>query len=547
MTLLECIRAEAAGEHRRIILAANVAGIANVLILASINASAHDPEAQGLRDFVVFIVLIGLYALCARYSKNRTTALIEALLHRIKVRVGARVASTELAVLERVRAAEICDVITENATLISDRAPAVASLAQSLVITAFSAVYIAWLSPPAFALVALVCVVGAGLFVGMRRDFVAYTRRSATIRVTFLERLMDLLAGFKEIQFSRQRGREVREDVLAASEDLRGVSVRASDLLSDGLLVGEAVLFALLAAVVFTLHSYVEIDAWTLTHILAAVMFLWGPFMGVAAGIMPYARSNLALAQIADLERRLEQARREGAPSVAPEDPWRGQVARIEARQVEYAYAAEDGEDRFRVGPLDLTIAAGELVFVVGGNGSGKSTLLKVLTGLYAPSAGELRVDGVALRPENVAAYRDMISAIFADFHLFTRLYGLGDVDAAELDRLLREMQLADKTAVVERSFTSIALSTGQRKRLAMVVALLEARPICVFDEWAADQDPEFREYFYDRLLPRLRAQGKIVIVVSHDDRYFGRADRVLTMEYGQLRALAAAEQGAST
>lgn len=125
------------------------------------------------------------------------------MLHRIKVRVGNQVAGTELAVLERVRAAEICDVITENAALISDRGPAIASLTQSLVIMAFSAVYIAWLSLPALALVALVCGVGAALFVGMRRDVVAYNQRSARIRVTFLERLMDLLAGFKEIQFSR--------------------------------------------------------------------------------------------------------------------------------------------------------------------------------------------------------------------------------------------------------------------------------------------------------------------------------------------------------
>jgi putative ATP-binding cassette transporter len=547
VTLLECIRAEAAGEQRRILVAANMAGITNVLILASINASAHDPEGRDPLGFVVFILLIGLYALCARYSKRRTTALIEALLHRIKVRVGNQVAGTELAVLERVRAAEIYDVITKNAALISDRGPAIASLTQSLVIMAFAAVYIAWLSLPALALVALVCGVGAALFVGMRRDVVAYNQRSARIRVTFLERLMDLLAGFKEIQFSRQRGREIREDVHQASEELRDVAVRASNLLGDGILVGEVVLFALLAAVVFTLHAYAPLSPRTLTHVVAAVMFLWGPFMGVAGGIMPYARSNLALTQIFGMEQRLEQAARVGAPMGPLEDPWRGRVARIEARQVEYAYEAEDAGQRFRVGPLDLTIDAGELVFIVGGNGSGKSTLLKVLTGLYETSAGELRVDGVPLRRENVHAYREMISAIFADFHLFARLYGLGDVDEAAVSRLLVEMQLAGKTGVADRTFTTIALSTGQRKRLAMIVALLEARPICVFDEWAADQDPEFREYFYDRLLPLLRAQGKIVVVVSHDDRYFGRADRVLKMDDGQLRVVAASGQGVSS
>ena len=76
--------------------------------------------------------------------------------------------------------------------------------------------------------------------------------------------------------------------------------------------------------------------------------------------------------------------------------------------------------------------------------------------------------------------------------------------------------------------FSTLDLSTGQRKRLAMVAALLDDKPIYIFDEWAADQDPGFRRYFYEGLLGELKARGKTVLAVTHDDRYFGVADRVV-------------------
>ncbi|MCA9683113.1 MAG: ATP-binding cassette domain-containing protein, partial [Myxococcales bacterium] len=210
----------------------------------------------------------------------------------------------------------------------------------------------------------------------------------------------------------------------------------------------------------------------------------------------------------------------------------------IAAVGASYTYFDRDGNAVFTIGPFDLALPAGKIHFIVGGNGSGKSTLFKALTGLYAANAGELRVDGVVVGRRNLAAYRELISVIFSDFHLFTKLYGLLDVDEAEGRRLLELMQLTDKTRLVDGAFSNRRLSTGQRKRLAMVVALLEDRPVYAFDEWAADQDPEFRQYFYDELIPALTARGKIVIAISHDDRYFRCADQILTLDYGRVRSL---------
>ena len=547
MTLTEILSAEAGGSRRGILVAASLAGIANALILFTINSLAHDPSAALVREFVIFALLVALYVHCTRYLTHSAAALLESALHRIKVRVGERVARAELDAFERVKAAEISDRITQNTSLIADMAGMLSTMLQSIPILAFALVYIAWLSLPAFALVALLGGIGLVMFLGLRQDFVASVRQSGGIRVTFFERITDLLSGFKEVKLSRRRGRELRDDTVQASDALRAILVQGNQLRSDGNILGESILFALLAVTVYTLHAQVALSSLTMTQLVAAVMFTWAPFMGIASGLMPYIRSNLALAEIDALEQKLEGVVRVGGASRKAEDPWQGKLSTIEARGVEFAHAADDGGEAFRIGPIDFALSSGEVVFIVGGNGSGKSTLLKVLTGLYPARSGTLLVDGVLVGPDNVAAYRDMISAIFADFHLFAKLYGLPEVEDAAVHGLIARMQLEGKTSFADRSFTNIALSTGQKKRVAMIVALLEDRPFCVFDEWAADQDPEFRKYFYDELLPLLRQQGKAVLVVSHDDRYFHCADRVVTMEYGKVRSVVASAPVAVT
>jgi putative ATP-binding cassette transporter len=175
------------------------------------------------------------------------------------------------------------------------------------------------------------------------------------------------------------------------------------------------------------------------------------------------------------------------------------------------------------------------MVFIVGGNGAGKSTLLKLLTGLYHPEQGALLLDGRVLAAEDYPAYRSLFTSVFTDFHLFDRLYGLDDLDPATVNHWLRVLEMDHKTRYADGGFTNLDLSTGQKKRLAFIAAVLKNRPICVFDELAADQDPAFRQRFYEEILPGLKAQGRTLVCVSHDDRYFHVADRVLTMRDGRL------------
>jgi putative ATP-binding cassette transporter len=203
--------------------------------------------------------------------------------------------------------------------------------------------------------------------------------------------------------------------------------------------------------------------------------------------------------------------------------------------QVKHSYIGE-GDNNFVLGPIDLNLRAGELVFLTGGNGSGKTTLAKILTGLYVPETGALSFNEQTITDTNRDGFRQHFSTVFSDAFIFETLLGL---DQPELDQdardLLAQFQIDHKVQVTDGTLSTINLSQGQRKRLALLTAYLEDRPIYVFDEWAADQDPQFREIFYYQLLPELTAKGKTVIVISHDDRYYHVADRIITLDYGKI------------
>jgi putative ATP-binding cassette transporter len=216
----------------------------------------------------------------------------------------------------------------------------------------------------------------------------------------------------------------------------------------------------------------------------------------------------------------------------------RSRFDKIEMRDVVFSYMDKSSEAVFRVGPLNFTLHSGDIVFISGGNGSGKSTFLKLLAGLYEPDSGELLLDGVRVDDTNRDAYRALIAAIFVDYHLFQRLYGIADPGPGEINRLLTQFRLTDKTRLTGGEFSTLDLSGGQRKRLALIVSLLEKRPILLLDEWTADQDPDFRRKFYDELLPELKQAGETVVVITHDDRYLAELDlpaRKLRMDEGRF------------
>jgi putative pyoverdin transport system ATP-binding/permease protein len=302
-------------------------------------------------------------------------------------------------------------------------------------------------------------------------------------------------------------------------------------------------------------------------------LFLMGPLAGVLSSFSLFGRANVALHKIQQLGISLENHSSEDCPIDLPEPHI--SFERLQLSGVTHTYHVEQEDSSFTLGPINLTFQPGELVFLVGGNGSGKSTLAKIISGLYLPEAGEIRLDGQPITHKNRDEYRQLFSAVFADFYLFEDLMGLknghgkalaaangnGDENAfaaanhngngngngaANLDiqarEYLKRLHLHHKIKISEGVLSTTAVSQGQRKRLALLTAYLEDRPFYLFDEWASDQDPTFKKVFYQQLLPELKARGKTVLVITHDDQYFDAADRIIKLDYGKLIAPASPE-----
>jgi putative pyoverdin transport system ATP-binding/permease protein len=271
----------------------------------------------------------------------------------------------------------------------------------------------------------------------------------------------------------------------------------------------------------------------TILKLTSTVLFIMGPVSTLVTTLSVLTRTQVAVTNIYSLEAKLDAA----ISDISLDHPFEitPQFNQLELEEITFCYKDEHNNNLFSIGPINVTIQRGEILVIVGGNGSGKSTLLKLLVRLYFPTTGRLYWDDEIIDQTNYKNYRELFAIIFGDFHLFDRLYGLSAIDKPHLHSLLRLMALEKKTKYLDGKFTNLELSTGQKKRLAMIAALLEDKPIYIFDEWAADQDPSFRKYFYEVLLQDLKAQGKTIIAVTHDDKYFDTADRVLKMEYGKL------------
>ncbi len=403
------------------------------------------------------------------------------------------------------------------------------------VLVVFSLVYILILSPMAFRLTVLLVAIGVSIHFRNRKELMGELQRASAAENTFFEGLTHLLDGFKEVKLNTKRSDDLYAHLCDTAQQVATLKTATGQRYADYFIFTQVVFYVLLGTMVFVLPAVSEVYSEQVTRIAAAILFIIGP-LTLTISLIPVLRAaNHAVTNITALEAELEAAgelarQKEAGLAQAPET-----FTRIEARDLVFIYRDRSGDASFTLGPMDLAIHQNETLLIVGGNGSGKSTMLKLLTALYYPTSGTISLDGIDIRTLGYRAYRELFAAIYSDYHLFDRLYGLPNIDDSRVISLLQLMQLEKKTRWRDGRFENQELSTGQKKRLALVISLLEDKQIYVFDEWAADQDPSFRQFFYETLLPDLKARGKTLIVATHDDRYFSVGDRVIKMELGRI------------
>ena len=543
-------------QSRNLMIGAAVAsvlsGICSVLLLTQITAAL---TAASPAERAVLAWRFAGFAVVAMVSQMVASVLFERLNQRahadMRRFISGRVIDAEYRRLEEIGGPRVQSALSEHSTQVAEFFVSFPTILVNAIIVTGCLVYMALLSWYVF--LAAVAVIGLGS-VGYH---LAHLRAIRHLDVASKEqdKLFDhfrsLMDGAKELRLHAGKRRRFADTVLGGSiETVRRERAFGMSVFLVSTAWGNFLIYAFIGLVLFVLVGDVPERGRVMTGFALVFVYMVAPLENL---LMALPRANMARvsgARIDEITQQLDRTTlddasrdlasstgpRRGTPSLASADlPFAGLVL----RDVCHTYYHEGLDDLFKLGPIALTFAPGEITYLVGGNGSGKTSLAKLLVGLYQPESGEILCNGDLVTDANRDRYRQNFSAIFSDFHLFDQLLEGASADRdAQGNALLTKLNLHHKVQVINGAFTTRALSQGQRKRLALVVAYLEDRPFLVFDEWAADQDPVFKDVFYRELLPELRARGKAVLVISHDDRYFHLADRLVRMENGQVIAV---------
>ncbi len=520
-------------EHLRTMMLMNVLAAVAMAALLWIVDLASKAAAEGNvspRLVLMFVIATTLIAVTHNYVLTTSSFDAERMILNMCRRLFDLARRSDLLTVERIGRAALHTVLIQNTQALARILPLLAIGAQQAVMLVFVGGYLAWLSPPAFLIAfgfgGIAVMVRMGRAVSLRRML----RKVGDAESRVFNGLTDLLQGFKEVRMERRRADGVLHELAEASTVARTANSMMKTQWGYDFALIESLFFALIGLMVFVVPLFATGYYEVVVPATTAALFVVGPIATVSYVAPMMTQAEMALASLEEMEQKLRAPALSAAPEVGSEPP-----SSIALKDAVFAYPGPDDQPVFSVGPLSALFRAGEITFITGGNGSGKSTMLRLLTGLVPLEGGALLVDGIPVATERMQAYRDQISAIFSDHHLSRRLYGLSHVDPARVRRLLEQLEMQDKVSVRNGAFSTVTLSTGQRKRLALVVALLEDKPVMVLDEWAADQDPHFRQVFYETLLPEIRARNRIVICVTHDDRWFDRADRIYHLNEGRI------------
>lgn len=466
-------------------------------------------------------------ALLASFAQGAVTNLRRELIRKIL--------TVPLRRLEELGSPRLLVALTDDVFNITQALLAIPIVFVNIAMLLGGAAYLGWLSWKILLGACVLILVGAAVYRFMVRSAFHHLNSAREEEDRLFGYFRALTEGIKELKLHRsRRGAFLNVHVQDTTEAFQKHNVAAEVRFVAAQNWSHFLFFTLIGLILFLLPEISHLSMKTLTGYVVTTLYLMGPLAGVMSSLSLFGRANVSLEKVNELGVSLEQ----GATEVCAIDQNEAEITfeNLELVNVLHSYHRETEDNHFTLGPINLRFRPGELVFLVGGNGSGKSTLAKIITGLYVPEGGEIRLDGKLVTDKNRDDFRQLFSAVFVDFYLFENLLGIKARNVDEQARMYLDLlHLSHKVKVKDGVLSTTAVSQGQRKRLALLTAYLEDRPFYLFDEWAADQDPLFKDVFYTQLLPELKARGKTVLVISHDDKYFYVADRIIKLDYGKL------------
>ncbi|MEM6989197.1 MAG: cyclic peptide export ABC transporter [Myxococcota bacterium] len=509
-----------------------LSGLFNAGLIAVVHRALVSPEGTGLVGLALAFVALGLGKLVTGYfSEVMLTRYAQQAIARLRIDLVRQLLQVPHDRFSQVGPARVYAALTDDVGQVGQTLYLLPALTVNLAILGGGALYLLYLSWVAIAVIAALVVVGGATYRLLSRRAYRALDDARAEHDRLVAHFVTLTRGFKELKLHRPRRRAfVTEELTPTADRLVDHNVRSHARYILAHATSHFFFFALIGAVVFAVPTLTDVGSDVLTGYVLTCLYLMGPLSGAVGALPRFAAADVALRRVESLGVQLESATPEAPGDVA------AQWSSIALKGVTRDYEHPKYGRLFTLGPIDLTVRPGEVLFITGSNGSGKSTLARLLSGLDTPEQGEVVWDETVVDSTNRDDYRQLFSAVFSDFYVFDRLLGLDATDAdGRAEKRLRDLQLAHKVTIADGVLSSTDLSQGQRKRLALLTAYLEDRPIYLFDEWAADQDPEFKEVFYHQLIPELRALGKAVIVITHDDRYFDLADRRIRLGDGKI------------
>src|SRR5215216_6498073 len=519
-----------------IILMGIISGASNAALLAMIGRWLSSAAPMSNRFIIIFFALCITLPVARFASEGMLITLSSQALLELRIRLTRQILSAPLRRLEELGPHRLMATLTEDVPAIGNSLVEIPVVIMHLSIVLGCLIYLGWLSwLLLLGLIGFMIVGTLSYQIPLRRG----TRRYVIVREEWdklFKHFQALTSGVKEMKLHHDR----REAFVTKALYPTAAALRKHAMIGHLNFVGanswgQSLFFILIGLILFTTHSWSGINAQTLIGYTLGILYMMTPMHILMTSIPGFATASASMQKVEKLGLTLHEsdASDEISRPVKAGSSWKS----LELVGVTHTYHREGEAGGFLLGPIDLTLEPGELLFITGGNGSGKTTLAKLLLSLYTPEEGQIYLDGKLVTDETREQYRQLFSVVFSDFFLFESLFGL---DSVHLDAIARkyltQLQLDHKVKVEDGALSTIELSQGQRKRLALLTAYLEDRPIYLFDEWAADQDPLFKEIFYHQLLPELKARGKALIVISHDDRYYHVADHVIKLDDGKLQ-----------
>ena len=492
-------------------------------------------KRPGLLVALIFLAIFATYYLANRYALLRANRMIEGALRQIRLRVVDKLRRAELLEVEKLGRGRLIAALAEDTNQLSIAFPLLVDAAQQCILLLACLFYLSILSWASLLLFLGAVAVGVTGYFTLNERLRDMFRRVSSSQASLLDVVRGVIDGAKELRLNRMKSDEVFRRCRRLSKTTEQLMLASGADLAKLLLIVSLTTYQMLGAAVFLFPILLANSGKLVLAIIPVLLFLMAALSRVVAQSPMFVRAEIGLASIASIEAELTEAIRTAADLSAETAAALGSFERIDYEDISFSHRDAAGEVLFHSGPWSLHLKRGEIVFLVGGNGSGKSTALRLITGLYPADSGQILVDGKPVGTTSVSGLRAQFSAIWVNFHLFDRLYGVEDAPAAEVERLIEQMGLTGKVKFRNGRFSTRDLSTGQRKRLALIAALLEDRPILALDEWSAEQDVHFREEFYHRILPELKRRGKTVVAVTHDERFWKVADRVIRFEFGRV------------